>query len=90
MPVAFALLGYLTLHGQPATRVHVEDNGIGIAPGQQEQIFIMFQWLHSQERYPGTGVVVAERQRTRGRAGQPGVIGCRLSAIGSQNQERFS
>ena len=36
-------------------RVWVEDNGIGIAPEYQDQIFRLFTRLHG-EKYPGTGI----------------------------------
>lgn len=40
-------------------RLTVDDNGIGIPPGQREQVFGMFQRLHARTRYPGTGIGLA-------------------------------
>jgi len=37
----------------------IEDNGIGIAKKYQEQIFKLFQRLHSLDEYPGTGAGLA-------------------------------
>ncbi|BAY12414.1 sensor histidine kinase [Calothrix sp. NIES-2098] len=40
-------------------RLWVEDNGIGIAQQYQQQIFQVFNRLHSNEVYPGTGIGLA-------------------------------
>ena len=53
-------------------RVWVEDNGIGIAPEYQDQIFRLFNRLHG-EKYPGTGlgltIVQKGVERLGGRVG---------------------
>jgi signal transduction histidine kinase len=44
-------------------RIHVDDNGIGIAPDDAERIFGMLTRLHGQEEYPGTGIGLAVCER---------------------------
>ncbi len=43
----------------PAWRIRVKDNGPGIDPKYQEQIFTLFQRLHSKGEYPGSGIGLA-------------------------------
>ncbi|MEG3847439.1 ATP-binding protein [Microcoleus sp. herbarium19] len=51
----------------------IEDNGIGIAPEFQERIFGLFDRLHGQEVYPGTGIGLAIARKGVDRMG--GAIG---------------
>ncbi len=39
--------------------IHIKDNGIGIEPANQEQIFGLFKKLHSDAEYQGTGLGLA-------------------------------
>jgi PAS domain S-box-containing protein len=59
---------------QHQVRVWVEDNGIGIAPEDQERIFTVFERLHAEETYPGSGIGLAIVRRVAERMhGQAGV-----------------
>ncbi len=40
------------------TRLYVEDNGVGISPDSQHQLFRMFHRFHGKD-YPGTGIGLA-------------------------------
>ena len=50
-------------------RLLVEDNGIGIAPQDQERIFKIFERLHDVESYPGTGIGLAIVRKAVARLG---------------------
>jgi two-component system, chemotaxis family, sensor kinase Cph1 len=41
----------------------VSDNGIGIKPEHQKQIFEVFKRLHTREQYPGTGIGLSITQK---------------------------
>ncbi len=72
----------LTFHGADPPQVHVSarrdpdawvfsvsDNGIGIDPAYQEQVFDLFRRLHAPGDYPGTGIGLAMVKKLVDRAG---------------------
>ena len=50
-------------------RLWVEDDGIGVAPEHLERIFEVFQRLHGQESYQGTGIGLAIVRKAAERLG---------------------
>lgn len=66
--------------GRPETVVVVRDNGIGIAPGQQEEVFELFRRLHGASEHgggTGVGLAVVKRivERHGGRLALESVLG---------------
>ncbi|MGI4844645.1 MAG: sensor histidine kinase [Janthinobacterium lividum] len=45
-------------HGR-AVRIEVQDNGIGMADEARARVFNVFERLHGEEEYPGTGIGLA-------------------------------
>jgi len=60
-------------------RIWIEDNGIGIPAHAHEKIFGMFQRMHGQQEYPGTGIgltiVRKAMERMGGRVGVESELG---------------
>jgi signal transduction histidine kinase len=69
---------YTKVYGKEV-RLFVEDNGIGISAENQKQIFGIFQRLHPNTTYPGTGIGLAivqkAVQRMGGRVGVESALG---------------
>lgn len=58
-----------SLAAQAMVRLWVEDNGIGIAPGDRERIFRLFERGYVKHKYAGTGIGLAIVQKGMERMG---------------------
>lgn len=67
------------LDPQPVVRLWIEDNGIGIAPDDQERIFRLFERGRVENKYAGTGIglAIVHRgiERMGGRIGLESTLG---------------
>ncbi len=55
--------------GDAVCQIHVQDNGIGFDEKFAEQIFVVFQRLHSRQEYEGTGIGLAVCRKITDRHG---------------------
>jgi signal transduction histidine kinase len=60
--VAPGIVPVIKIHGRSEAgraQIWIADNGIGIPPEQRERVFGVFERLHGEEEYPGTGIGLA-------------------------------
>jgi two-component system CheB/CheR fusion protein len=76
-----AVLVFSELH-EGHLRLCVQDNGIGIKPEYQGRLFGLFQRIHPDERYEGTGVGLAIVRKSVERMG--GTVGMESNGVGSK------
>ena len=65
-------------------RLWVEDNGVGVPPGQEERIFRVFERLSQSAARPGTGIGLAIVRRGMERMGGRAGVVSRTDAEGSR------
>lgn len=58
-----------TLNSQPSTTIYIQDNGLGIPKEAHAKIFLMFQRMHRENQYPGTGIGLAIVRKAAERMG---------------------
>ena len=58
-----------TLNPQPSTTICIQDTGLGIPKEANEKIFLMFQRMHRENEYPGTGIGLAVARKVIERIG---------------------
>ncbi|MEL6970128.1 MAG: ATP-binding protein [Bacteroidota bacterium] len=51
------------LESEDTVRRLISDNGIGIEPHYQQQIFVIFKRLHRREQFTGNGIGLAHCQK---------------------------